>query len=243
MLSTVDFFEYKLALNPFPIPMDQQPTVTINTINQYSYCVAEMDDEFKQVLKESDILLPDGIGVTKAYEFLTGNFIQKIAGADMHTYLLEALNGRAGKCFYLGSTEETLTKIRLRAEVDYPFIQTGSYSPPFKPTFSDADISRMVDLINAFKPNVLFIGLTAPKQEKLAYLLKDRIDATVICSVGAVFDFYAGTVNRPSQFWIDMKLEWFIRMLKEPGRMWKRYLLYGTKFAYWMISAKINTNA
>jgi N-acetylglucosaminyldiphosphoundecaprenol N-acetyl-beta-D-mannosaminyltransferase len=238
MVSNVDFLDYSLAVKPFPFNINSGNKITINTINQYSYCIAERDLTFKQALKNSDILLPDGIGIVKACSYLTGVSINKIAGAEIHQNLLEQLNNLKGKCFYLGSSENTLNKINKRMSADYPFINMAFYSPPFKKDFDDEDINIMVENINYFKPDVLFIGLTAPKQEKLAYLLKDRLDTKVICSIGAVFDFYAGTISRPSQFWIDKNMEWFIRLAKEPKRMWKRYMYFGLLFAYMMAKKK-----
>ena len=96
----------------------------------------------------------------------------------------------------------------------------------------------MVNEINSIKPDILFLGLTAPKQEKLAHLLKEKVQAKIICSIGAVFDFYAGSISRPGQFWINLNLEWFVRLMKEPKRMWKRYLYYGTLFVYDIVLTK-----
>ena len=87
---------------------------TINTINQYSYCIAEEDALFKKTLKESDILLPDGVGIVIAAKTLYKESIKKIAGADLHAYLLERLNKEQGSCFYMGASEETLQKIKER---------------------------------------------------------------------------------------------------------------------------------
>lgn len=97
----------------------------------------------------------------------------------------------------------------------------------------------MIDEINVFMPDVLFIGMTAPKQEKWAHEHKTLLDARIICSIGAVFDFYAGTVVRPNKIWINLGLEWFVRLLKEPKRMWKRYLFYGPVFIKLMLKEKI----
>ena len=83
----------------------------------------------------------------------------------------------------------------------------------------------MVEKINVFKPDVLFIGMTAPKQEKWAHEHFDRLDVGHVCCIGAVFDFYAGTVKRPPQWMINLGLEWLGRLLKEPKRMWYRYLI------------------
>lgn len=81
-----------------------------------------------------------------------------------------------------------------------------------------------------FHPKFLFIGMTAPKQEKWAYANKEFLEAPIICSIGAVFDFYAGTVKRPGKAWINWGLEWLVRFAKEPRRMWVRYGYYGPVF-------------
>ena len=93
--------------------------------------------------------------------------------------------------------------------------------------------------INAFKPDILYVGITAPKQEKWVFKHKDRIDAHLIASIGAVFDFYAGTVPRPEKFWLWMNLEWFIRLLREPRRLWRRSFISGPSFFKDIFLAKI----
>jgi len=211
----------------------------ISTINQYSYCVAEEDDEFKHVLTHSDILLPDGIGIVLAAKTLNHQKITKIAGADLHKHLLEKLNKTGGSCFYLGASQSTLDIISARMSKDYPNVKVGSYSPPFKKEFSEMDNQKMIEAVNEFEPDVLFVGMTAPKQEKWAFTHKNKMNVGLICSIGAVFDFYAGTVKRPSKIWIDLGLEWLGRLLKEPSRMWKRYIYYGVIFLYYLTKEKV----
>ncbi|MET7030068.1 WecB/TagA/CpsF family glycosyltransferase [Sediminicola luteus] len=211
---------------------------TVNTINQYSYCVAKKDETFSQALRQSDILLPDGIGITVAAKILNGDKIRKIAGADLHAYLLEHMNLKGGSCFYLGSSQATLDKIKKRLSTEYPNIKVGTYSPPYKPVFSLVDNDKMLAAVNGFKPDVLFIGMTAPKQEKWSRQHKDQLDAGLICAIGAVFDFYAGTVQRPSKVWRDLGLEWLGRLIKEPKRMWKRYLYNGVIFCGYLLKEK-----
>jgi N-acetylglucosaminyldiphosphoundecaprenol N-acetyl-beta-D-mannosaminyltransferase len=194
----------------------------ISTLNQYSYVVAEKDRSFRHALMGSDIILPDGISIVVAARLLNKKKIKKIAGADLHLYLLNQLSNNHGSCYYLGSSEKTLAKIRKRMEKEYPSVRAGFYSPPYKDNFSDADTMEMISEINAFKPDVLFVGMTAPKQEKWAFENKELLDVNTICSIGAVFDFYAETVTRASPFWINLGLEWFIRLVHEPVIMWRR---------------------
>ncbi|MBC7389068.1 MAG: WecB/TagA/CpsF family glycosyltransferase [Opitutaceae bacterium] len=210
----------------------------INTINQYSYCIAEEDPEFKKALKASDILLPDGVGITLSALLKNKKKIAKIAGADVHKYLLEQLNLTKGKCFYLGASESTLNKIRERLSKEYPEINLKTYSPPYKPVFTSEESARMISEVNSFCPDVLFIGMTAPKQEKWSNQFREQLDARIICSIGAVFDFYAGTISRPHPIWINLGLEWFARFLNEPKRMWKRYFYYGPMFVWFAMKEK-----
>jgi N-acetylglucosaminyldiphosphoundecaprenol N-acetyl-beta-D-mannosaminyltransferase len=218
--------------------IDLDSKCVINTVNQYSFIIAENDLEFKSALSNSDVLLPDGVGIVAAVKILTGNFIKKIAGEELHNHLLEKLNANGGSCFYLGSTDETLSLIKLKLNKQYPNIKTGFYSPPFKQSFNDNDNNLIINAVNTFKPDVLFVGMTAPKQEKWTYQFKQALDVTTICSIGAVFDFYAGTVNRPSKFWQGLGLEWFVRFLKEPRRMFKRYIYYGPVFVLVILKQK-----
>lgn len=219
--------------------LDLDKKLVVNTINQYSYCIAETDTFFKEALKQSDILLPDGIGIVLAAKFLKKEKIHKIAGADIHSFLLEKLNEKGGSCFYMGSSQQTLDKIKAKITSEYPNIKVGFYSPPFKKEFSEEDNNKIVSKINSFKPDALFVGMTAPKQEKWVYKLQEKLDAKVICSIGAVFDFYAGTVKRPSKFLQNLGLEWLGRLIKEPKRMFKRYVYYGGVFGYYIMSQKI----
>ena len=211
----------------------------INTINQYSFCIAEADPIFKKALQGSDILLPDGMAIVAAVRLLENKKITKIAGADLHDFLLDDLNKKGGTCFYLGSSEHTLQKIALRLAVDFPNVRFKTFSPAYAPEFSAVENSQMVAAVNAFQPDVLFVGMTAPKQEKWAFQHRSVLDAKIICSIGAVFDFYAGTVVRPHPFWIKLRLEWFVRLLKEPKRMWKRYLYYGPVFIKLILEEKL----
>ena len=197
----------------------------INTINPHSYITAKKDTLFREALNESDLLIPDGTGIVIAAKIVNNKRIRKIAGADLHSFLLDKMNNVNGKIFYMGSSQNVLAKIEEKIKKEYPNITVKSYSPPFKPEFTKEDNDTIVDLINEFDPHVLFVGMTAPKQEKWLHEHKDRLDFKVASSIGAVFDFYAGTVKRPSQVWIDLHLEWLPRFIHEPKRLWKRNLI------------------
>ncbi len=212
----------------------------ITTINAHSYNLAKTDDAFRQALLESDVLIPDGVSIVLAARWLSGLRLRKIAGADLFYYEMSRLQATRGRCFFLGSTPETLDKIVARAAVEYPDVQIETYSPPYKSEFSAEDDSAMIEAINKFTPDVLFVGMTAPKQEKWAVKHIGKLpDIGHVCCIGAVFDFYAGTVNRAPQWMIRMGLEWLYRLLREPRRMWRRYLIGNAKFLIGIMSEKI----
>lgn len=202
----------------------------INTINPHSYIVAKKNLTFKKALYNSDILIPDGSGIVLAARYLNKEKIQKISGFNMHAHLLESLNNKGGKCFYMGASDNTLKLIKKRIRKEYPNIQVESYSPPYKQEFTQQENQEIVYKINSFNPDLLFIGLTAPKQEIWLDEHKDKINFKVAVSIGAVFDFYAGTIKRSPQFFIDIHLEWLPRLLQEPRRLGRRNFISSPLF-------------
>jgi len=177
--------------------------------------------------------------VVWAMRMLTGEKLHKIAGADLFFYEMERINTKGGACFFLGSSEETLQKIRKRATKEYPNIQVHTYSPPYKPEFSEDENNLMIEAVNAVEPDVLFVGMTAPKQEKWAYHHFEQLQSGHVCCIGAVFDFYAGTVKRAPGWLIQLGMEWSYRLIKEPRRMWRRYLIGNAKFIGLVVMEKI----
>ena len=236
MYKTINVLGYNVLKSPLT-ELDFSKKTVINTINQYSYCLAEYDSRFREALIKSDILLPDGIAIVIAGKLCRKGSIDKIAGADLHEFVLEELNKTSGSCFYLGSSNTTLTKIKDRIAVEYPNIKVTTYSPPYKLVFTDEDNKAMILEINQVNPDVVFIGMTAPKQEKWSLEFQDQLNTKLVCTIGAVFDFYAGTINRPSKVWINLGLEWFVRFIKEPRRLWERYFYYGPIFGWHLLKA------
>ena len=214
----------------------------INTINAFSYDNARKDVLFSEALQKGDVLIPDGISIVKACRFLNAKSQPKerIAGWDLFVYEMEKLNRVGGKVMFLGSSDAVLNLIRQRVAEKYPKIEVDTYSPPYKPEFSDEDNEAMISAINHSNPDLLWIGMTAPKQEKWAYTHLDRLDVHChIGTIGAVFDFFAGTVKRAPERWQRVGLEWLYRLLSEPRRMWRRYFVGNAKFIYYIMLEKI----
>lgn len=219
----------------------------INTVNAHSFNVAQKDEDFAVALCGGDYLIPDGASIIKACKFLKAKSQPKerIAGWDLFAFEMQRLEGKSkregvnGKVMFMGSSEKVLAKIRERAATDYPNLEVITYSPPYKPEFSDEDNSAIIKAINNANPDLLWIGMTAPKQEKWTYAHWNELNINChVGTIGAVFDFYAGTAKRAPQWWQEHSLEWLYRLCIEPKRMWRRYLLGNPLFIYNVVKEK-----
>ena len=217
--------------------------VLINTINAHSYNVAQKDDLFAQALAGGDYLIPDGASIVKACKWLKGKSQpeERIAGWDLFEFEMNRLKAKSIKCkvMFMGSSERVLQLIRERAAKDYPQMDVVTYSPPYKAEFSDEDNAAIINAINAANPDLLWIGMTAPKQEKWTFRHWQELDIHChVGTIGAVFDFYAGTTQRAPVWWQRHSLEWLYRLLKEPRRMWRRYVIGNPLFLWNVLSEK-----
>lgn len=219
----------------------------INTINAHSYNVARRDRLFAEALTQGDVLIPDGMSIVKACKWIDAKSKpqERIAGWDLFEYEMGRLNAeprQAGKAkvMFMGSSEKTLKLIRGHAGEAYPNLDVVTYSPPYKPEFTAEDNQAIIDAINNARPDLLWIGMTAPKQEKWTYANWDRLDIDChVGTIGAVFDFFAGTTRRAPIWWQSHGLEWLYRLLKEPKRMWRRYIIGNTVFIWHIIGERL----
>ena len=230
-LKFIHFLHHRSALSTLP-----NRKLFINTINAHSYNIAQKDALFAEALTMSDVLVPDGASIVLAVMLLKNIRIQRIAGWDLFSFEMEKLNQKGGVCFFLGSNEKVLELIKQKAAIDYPNIRAVGYAPPFKPEFTEEESMAMIDAIHAANPDLLWIGMTAPKQEKWAYLHYEQLNVNChIGTIGAVFDFYAGTLKRAPLRWQKVGMEWLFRLIMEPRRMWKRYIFGNLLFIYYIL--------
>lgn len=214
IIQTIGFNVYSDDLSKIPI-RDENCKV-INTISPNSYGVATKDAKFKQALRASDYLVLDGVYFAIASLLLQGKNIKRNQGPDVFYHFINRLNEQKGKAFFLGSSETSLQKIKARANVDYPNIQIDYFSPPFKAEFSVEENATMVENINKFQPDILFVGMTCPKQEKWAIQHRQQLNVGLVISIGNVFDWFAGTQKPIHPFWFQIRLGWFVRIFLRP---------------------------
>jgi len=245
-LSELNIVESRNALKDIP-----EGKVLINTINAHSFNVAQKDDLFAEALSKGDYLIPDGASIVKACKFLDAKSQPKerIAGWDLFDFEMTRLEKKSEelkercvqsglpynplKVMFMGSSKKVLSLISQRAAEDFPHLEVVTYSPPYKPEFSDEDNAAIVHAINTSNPDLLWIGMTAPKQEKWTYSYWNELNIHChVGTIGAVFDFYAGTAQRAPQWWQKHSLEWLYRLCIEPKRMWRRYVIGNPLFLW-----------
>ncbi len=195
-------------------------------VNAHSAEVSHRDHAFMHALRSADLLVADGAGVVVASLILGGRIRERSTGPDLFLAVSQALDDLGCRSvFYLGGTPATLEKIRARHAERFPRLTiAGTYSPPFQATFTPSDVTGMADIINRAAPDVLWVGLGAPKQEKLVLELRDRVRVPLCGPVGAMFDYFAGNVPMPP-VWVErVGLHWLYRLTKDPRRLWRRNL-------------------
>lgn len=164
------------------------------------------------------------------------------ASADHSTFNTQhsPLRSPQRTVMFMGSSQKVLDLIVKRAAEVYPHLKVVTYSPPYKPEFSDEENKAIIEAINAADPDLLWIGMTAPKQEKWTYSHWNELNIHChVGTIGAVFDFFAGTVERAPIWWQRHGLEWLYRLLKEPKRMWRRYIIGNALFLWNMLKEKV----
>jgi N-acetylglucosaminyldiphosphoundecaprenol N-acetyl-beta-D-mannosaminyltransferase len=234
--------ESKVQLGELP-----KGKLLINTINAHSYNVAQQDALFAEALAKGDVLTADGASIVHACRWLNtpSQPKERVAGWDVFIHEMTALEKQAEAsnthpvAFFMGSSPGVLQRIKERAALDFPYLKIVTYSPPFKPDFSPEDDIAIISAVNAAKPDLLWIGMTAPKQEKWTY--SHWQDLNIHChvgTIGAVFDFYAGTAKRAPLWWQRNSLEWLYRLLTEPRRMWRRYIIGNALFIHNILKEK-----
>ena len=216
--NTVSVWGYTIfsdSLSKIPVHAEKCRSVNCS-ISPNGYGLALKDPEFNRILKNTDFLVLDGVFFALASMFLQGKNIRKNQGPDVYKHFITRMNDTSGKVFFLGSSNTVLQKIKERLSRDYPNVTAASFSPPFKPEFSQEENREMIAAINAFKPDIVFIGMTAPKQDKWSFKHKHELNAGLIINIGNVFDWYAGTQKEIHPFFYKIRLAWLVRIFLRP---------------------------
>jgi N-acetylglucosaminyldiphosphoundecaprenol N-acetyl-beta-D-mannosaminyltransferase len=187
------------------------------------------DPGFRSVLNGADFWIPDGVSVPLILR-LRGHPMRRLTGPDFMASLLERGAERGYRSYFFGDTEDTLDALRARVEERYPGNRiAGAFSPPFRTITSDEDQAQ-VDRINAARPDILWVGLGLPKQERWIHEHLDRLRVPVAIGVGAAFGFLSGRVKRAPAWMGELGFEWAYRLVVEPRKCMRRSLVEGPRF-------------
>jgi len=232
----VDFshVDLKEALSVVKEAIRSHEQMSIAFVNPHSQVVASKDAKFRQSLEKFSMILADGVGVVIGSRLVGDALPARISGpAFFRTLSIELNREHQGvRYFFLGSTDDVLRQISDRIESDYPgVVLAGTYSPPMG-DFSVEDEREILSVIRKSKADVLWVGMTAPKQEKWISECGDGTGVSVVAGIGAEFDYYAGTKKRPPSWISNMGLQWLHRFIQEPRRTWRRHVISAPVFLF-----------
>jgi N-acetylglucosaminyldiphosphoundecaprenol N-acetyl-beta-D-mannosaminyltransferase len=216
----------------------RHPPFIFACANPHSLVMARTDVEFRGALEGASAVVADGVGCTWAASLAGISVGPRITGSDYFVSIMSRLNGAGGRAFFFGSRGEVLTELVARVKRNFPRVAVSTHSPPFR-QWSDDENSVMIEAIRQFSPDVLWVGMTAPKQEKWVAANVGRLQVPVIGSIGAVFDYYAGFTSRAPQWICDLGLEWLYRLPREPKRLWRRTLVSAPLFLWFVFCERI----
>lgn len=178
------------------------------------------------VYNSADVVMCDGVPVQWASKFLGTPLKQRLTGFDFFPHFIQHCVQKKYSIYFLGAKEGVAKQLAAMYQSRYPGIRVaGYYTPPFAAAFSEEQNAVMRSAINAAKPDVLFVSLTAPKQDIWIHQQLEHLNVKLAIGVGAAFDSEAGSLKRAPILMQQMGLEWFYRFLQEPGRMFRRYFI------------------
>lgn len=188
--------------------------------------------DFRNAVNNSSLSVPDGMALVLLARLYGYSLKRRVYGPELMEEFCKLANNMGYTNYFYGSTKEVLDKLTKNLLIRFPNLKiAGVYSPPFRKLNKEEDM-QIIKIINEAQPDVIWVGTGCPKQEIWMYEHKDKLKVAVMVGVGAAFDFYAGT-KRQAPYWMrEHGLEWFFRLMTEPRRLWKRYIVGGAVFVY-----------
>jgi len=196
---------------------------------------ARKDKELMEAINQADISSPDGKPLEIVARLKGLKDFRRCAGPDMMLAILEESEKRGYTNYFYGSTRDTLDKLKDNLLKRYPKLKIlKMYSPPFRPLTTEEE-KVIIDEFNTLSPDLIWIALGAPKQEKWMFQVRKRLTRGTMLGVGAAFDFHAHTLKRAPRWMQQWGLEWFFRLISEPRRLFKQYLVTNTLFFWYLL--------
>lgn len=210
-------------------------THCIAVLSVHPVMTAAFDPDYRAVLNSADMATPDGMPLVWALRSFGKKGQQRVYGPDLMLALCEQAAKEGHKIFLYGGRDEVLGILQRNLIAKFPGLQfAGAYAPPFRPLTPEED-KAVVKQINESGANIVFVGIGSPKQERWMMDHRDKLPGVIMLSVGAAFDFHAGRVKQAPGWMRRSGLEWFFRLLMEPKRLWKRYILTQLFLPMWFL--------
>jgi N-acetylglucosaminyldiphosphoundecaprenol N-acetyl-beta-D-mannosaminyltransferase len=192
--------------------------------------LAQDDPEIARTLNEADIATPDGMPLVWALRSFGTRDQQRVYGPTLLLEICRRAASRGHRIFLYGGREETLASLSAKLRQRFPgLVIAGVFAPPFRPLTSEED-RALQELIRKSDSDLVFVGMSTPKQEKWMYDHRDCFPGMILIGVGAAFDFHAGRTRQAPPWMQHAGLEWLFRLVIEPKRLWRRYLLVTPRF-------------
>jgi N-acetylglucosaminyldiphosphoundecaprenol N-acetyl-beta-D-mannosaminyltransferase len=209
----------------------ERTPLTFACANPHSLVTAHMDSTFRDILNSTSVVVADGVGIRLAGWLTRSPVGPRITGWDYFNGVMRELDQLEGSVFLLGSIDPVLELMVARSRLDFPRVRVHAFSPPFG-DWSGEQNDAIIERICRANVDVLWVGMTAPRQERWVYANANRLNVAVTGSIGAVFDYYAGTIRRAPRWLCALGLEWLYRLMGEPRRLWRRTVISAPYFLW-----------
>jgi N-acetylglucosaminyldiphosphoundecaprenol N-acetyl-beta-D-mannosaminyltransferase len=201
-------------------------------LNQHCFNIYNENSKYQTLLDKNFTVFLDGFGVYAALKFLNYKNVEKFNATDLYEKIFQQFSAKQTKLFLIGSS---FSNHFIKGKAEENKLNICKYHSGY---FSEDELTGIIECIKKKSPEAIVIGMGVPTQEVLAENILNSIKEIPILCVGGFFEFYFGTKKRAPLFFRKMRIEWIHRLLSEPGRLWKRYLLGIPKFLFFILKHK-----
>jgi N-acetylglucosaminyldiphosphoundecaprenol N-acetyl-beta-D-mannosaminyltransferase len=228
----VDAQTFDEALDTLTAWAEQPQKRYVSTCPVYTLMVARENPRMRRALERADMVTADGMPLVWLQRQIGYPGAERVYGPDMMRALCEKTANQEIRHFFWGGLPGVAEQLAQQLQRAYPGLQiAGTYSPPVE-EIGDTPNPTVVGYLNSARAHIIWVGLGSPKQDLWMTLYRPFLDAPLLIGVGAAFDFVAGTKPQAPRWMQRSGLEWLFRLSREPGRLWRRYLIYNSRFLW-----------
>lgn len=216
--------------------IEQRRTEYVCVSGVHGVMESQRDPELLRIHNSAGMVTPDGVPLVWCSRLAGATEVERVYGPDLMMRICADSVSHGWKHFFYGAAPGVAVQLAANLESKFPGLEVvGTYSPPYR-ELTPGETGDVVRMINSSRADILWIGLSTPKQERLMSQLRSRLEPSVLIGVGAAFDIHAGNLRQAPRWMQRSGLEWLFRLLMEPRRLWKRYLKANPAFV-WRIVA------